>query len=88
MTRKHWAILTLTLLIGSIGGIVSSVVIIDPFKISHQATAFIPPITNGTQIYSNAGIAKQYEYDSLTRCWAAGLSSCQSTPDRLTTTSR
>lgn len=65
MTRKRWAILTLALLIGSIAGIIGSVVIIDPFEIYHQATAFIPPITNGTQIYSNAGIAKQYEYDSI-----------------------
>ena len=67
MTRKHWAILTLTLLIGSIVGIIGSVVIIDPFEIYHQATAFIPPITNGTQIYSNAGIAKQTAHSMWNR---------------------
>lgn len=65
MTRKHWAILSLALLFASLSLIVGSVVLIDPFEIYHQATAFIPPITNGTQSYSNAGIAKSYEYDSV-----------------------
>ncbi|MDO5298061.1 MAG: hypothetical protein Q4F18_01430 [Clostridia bacterium] len=65
MTRKQWAALTLILLAGGLGGIVGSVVLVDPFEIYHQATAFIPPITNGTQIYSNAGIAKSYAYDSI-----------------------
>lgn len=65
MTRKRWAVFTLALLIGSILGIISAVALIDPFEIYHQATAFIPPITNGTQNYSNAGIAKSYDYDSI-----------------------
>lgn len=39
--------------------------LVDPFEVYHKATAFIPPITNGTQNYSNAGIAKNYEYDSV-----------------------
>lgn len=38
---------------------------VDPFEVYHKATAFIPPISNGTQIYSNAGIAKNYAYDSV-----------------------
>ena len=65
MNRKQWACLTLTLLLGALALVVGAVVIIDPFEIYHQATAFIPPIANGTQIYSNAGIAKNYEYDSV-----------------------
>lgn len=65
MTRKQWGLLTLSLLLLSIGGIIGSVVLIDPFEIYRQATAFIPPITNGTQNYANAGIAKSYEYDSV-----------------------
>ena len=65
MTRKQWGLLTLSLLLLSIGGIIGAVVLIDPFEIYHQATAFIPPITNGTQNYANAGIAKSYEYDSV-----------------------
>lgn len=65
MSRKQWAVLSLLLLLVSLGGMIGSVVLIDPFEIYHQATAFIPPITNGTQNYSNAGIAKSYDYDSV-----------------------
>ena len=65
MTRKQWGLITLSLLLLSIGGIISAVALIDPFEVYHQATAFIPPITNGTQNYANAGIAKSYDYDSV-----------------------
>ena len=65
MTRKRWALLALFLLAGSLALIVGTVALVDPFEIYHQATAFIPPITNGTQSYSNAGIAKSYDYDSV-----------------------
>ena len=47
------------------GAIVGAVIVIDPFQIYHKATAFIPPIDNGHQIYANAGIAKSYDYDSV-----------------------
>ena len=65
MTRKHWALLTLALLFAGIGGTIGLVALIDPFEVYHKATAFIPPITNGTQNYSNAGVAKNYDYDSV-----------------------
>ena len=65
MSRKKWALCTLGLLVLCLLGIIGSVMLVDPFEIYHQATAFIPPITNGTQNYSNAGIAKSYEYDSV-----------------------
>ena len=65
MTRKRWALLALTLLVGSLALIVGTVALVDPFEIYHQATLFVPPITNGTQNYANAGIAKSYEYDSV-----------------------
>ncbi len=65
MTCKQWALLSLILLIVGVGLIVGSVVVIDPFEVYHQATAFIPPIGNGTQNYANAGIAKSYDYDSI-----------------------
>lgn len=65
MTRKQWGICTLAMLFISLFGVIGSVMLIDPFEIYHQATAFIPPIDNGTQNYSNAGIAKSYEYDSV-----------------------
>ena len=65
MTRKRWSILSLSLLLISLFGIVGSVVVIDPFEIYHEAFFHIPPIENTTQIYSNAGIAKSYDYDSV-----------------------
>ncbi|MBE5799976.1 MAG: hypothetical protein E7321_08520 [Clostridiales bacterium] len=65
MTRAQWGKLTLALIIGALVLIVSSVAIIDPFEVYHKATAFIPPIESGTQSYSNAGIAKSYDYDSI-----------------------
>ena len=65
MTRKQWVALSLSLLGAGIGGIIAAVALVDPFEVYHKATAFIPPITNGTQNYSNAGIAKNYEYDSV-----------------------
>lgn len=65
MTRKTWAVLSLALLLSALLGIIGCVVLIDPFEIYHQAFMHIPPITNGTQNYSNAGIAKSYEYDSV-----------------------
>lgn len=65
MTRSQWGRLTLTLLIGALVLIVALVVLIDPFEVYHKAAAFIPPIESGTQSYSNAGIAKTYDYDSI-----------------------
>ena len=50
MNRKKWAALTLSLLGLSIGGTVALVAAVDPFEVYHKATAFIPPISNGTQI--------------------------------------
>lgn len=65
MTRSSWGKMTLAMLIGGLLLIVGSVIIIDPFEVYHKASFFIPPIENGTQNYSNAGIAKSYEYDSV-----------------------
>ena len=55
----------MALLLLGLGTIVGAVIVIDPFQIYHKATAFIPPIENGHQIYANAGIAKSYDYDSV-----------------------
>jgi len=65
VTRSQWGKLTLSLLIGGLLLIVGSVILIDPFEVYHKAEAFIPPIQSGTQSYSNAGIAKSYDYDSI-----------------------
>ena len=65
MTRKQWAALTLSLLLFSLCAILGAVFILDPFEVYHRAFFHIPPIENATQIYSNAGIAKSYDYDSV-----------------------
>lgn len=65
MTKATWSKLTLGLLLFSLFVIIGSVVLIDPFEVYHKAFFHIPPIENTTQIYSNAGIAKSYEYDSV-----------------------
>lgn len=65
MSRKRWAMLSLSMLLGALALIVGLVVFIDPFELYHQATLYTPPITNSTQNYSNAGIAKSYAYDSV-----------------------
>ena len=64
MKRKHWAILTLTGLVGAIVLLSALVIAIDPFQIYRLAEAYLPPIDNTTQVYSNAGIARSYDYDS------------------------
>ncbi len=65
MTQKRWTALALGMLAIGLLLIVGSVVLIDPFQVYRQATAFVPPIENGTQNYANAGIAKSYDYDSV-----------------------
>ena len=64
MKRKTWALLTLTALIGCLACIAALVVFIDPFQIYHLAENHIPPIDNTTQVYSNAGIVRSYDYNS------------------------
>lgn len=65
MSCKQWALCALVLLCSCLLTIVVAVVCIDPFEVYRKAEMFIPPITNGTQSYSNAGIAKSYDYDSV-----------------------
>lgn len=67
MKRKTWALLSLALLLGTIGAICLTVIVIDPFQVYHLATRYMPPIDNTTQVYANAGIARSYDYDSA-RC--------------------
>lgn len=65
MKRSTWAGLTLGLLLCAIGGIIALVVAIDPFQIYRLATHYMPPIDNTTQVYANAGIVRNYDYDSV-----------------------
>jgi len=65
MKRKTWTFLTLGTLILSITALCAAVILIDPFQIYRKAERYLPPIDNKTQVYSNAGIARQYDYDSI-----------------------
>lgn len=65
MTRTRWAKYTLALLFAGLFSIVALVVIIDPFEIYHRALFYNPPYKSSTQMYSVAGVAKSYTYDSI-----------------------
>lgn len=64
MKRKTWALLCLLLLGLAVTLIVSTVIVIDPFQIYRPATLFMPPLDRRTQVYANAGVVRQYDYDS------------------------
>lgn len=65
MTRKRWCLLTAAMLALSLVLIVALVVIVDPFEIYHRALFYNPPYASETQMYSGAGVAKSYTYDSI-----------------------
>lgn len=65
MTRRSWGKLTLALLLAGYILIVGLVVFIDPFEIYHRALFYNPPYASETQMYSGAGVAKSYRYDSI-----------------------
>lgn len=64
MRNVIWARLTAGLTALSFILLSCVVIIVDPFEIYRKATHFVPPIDNTTQVYSNAGIVRQYDYDS------------------------
>ena len=41
------------------------VIVIDPYEIYHKALFYVPTFRSETQSYSNAGVAKSFEYDSV-----------------------
>ena len=65
MTRKRWCLLTAAMLAFSLAAIIALVVIVDPFEIYHRALFYNPPYASETQMYSGAGVAKSYTYDSI-----------------------
>ncbi|MBR5287906.1 MAG: hypothetical protein IKU34_04855 [Clostridia bacterium] len=65
MKRKTWCLLTLGALLTSFALLSAVVIFIDPFQIYRKAERYLPPIDNKTQVYSNAGIVRQYDYDSI-----------------------
>ena len=64
MSRRAWLKVTLPLLIASLALLSLLVIAVDPFQIYRLSTHFLPPIDNTTQVYSNAGIVRNYAYDS------------------------
>lgn len=65
MSKKTWSLLTLGPLILSFALLSAVVIFIDPFQVYRRAERFLPPIDNKTQVYSNAGIVRHYDYDSI-----------------------
>ena len=65
MTRKRWSLTVEALLLAALSAIIALVVIVDPFEIYHRALFYNPPYESETQMYSVAGIARSYDYDSI-----------------------
>lgn len=64
MKKKTWALLCLAGIVGAFLFLSALVIAIDPFQVYRRATHYMPPIDNTTQVYANAGIVRNYEYDS------------------------
>jgi len=65
MNAKRWCIFTLLLLLTGLFSVILLVVVVDPFEIYHPALFYDPPYESEKQMYSMAGIARSYEYDSI-----------------------
>lgn len=65
MTRKRWCLLSLAALLSLLAAIAALVVVVDPFEIYHRAWFYNPPYESSMQMYSQAGVAKSYTYDSI-----------------------
>lgn len=65
MTKKRWAQLSLALIAAGLVCLAALMALIDPFEIYHRALFYNPPYKSGTQMYSIAGVAKSYDYDSI-----------------------
>lgn len=64
MRRKTWAMLTLGAILAAYALMCAVVIYVDPFQVYRLAAHYVPPIDNTTQVYSNAGIVRNYDYDS------------------------
>ena len=65
MKKKTWALLCLACIVSAYAFLSTVVIAIDPFQVYHLATRYMPPIDNTTQVYANAGIVRNYDYDSV-----------------------
>lgn len=64
MKKKNWALLCVAALVCVVVFLSALVIAVDPFQVYRLARHYLPPIDNTTQVYSNAGIARSYAYDS------------------------
>jgi len=64
MKRKTWALLCLAGIFGAFALLSGVVIAVDPFQVYRLAEDYYPPIDNTTQVYANAGIVRNYDYDS------------------------
>ena len=64
MKKRTWALLCLACIVSAYAFLSAVVIAIDPFQVYHLATRYMPPIDNTTQVYANAGIVRNYDYDS------------------------
>ncbi|MBQ9009448.1 MAG: hypothetical protein IJ088_08985 [Clostridia bacterium] len=65
MTAKRFCRLTLGGIFLCLLLIIATVAVIDPFEIYHRALFYIPSFRSEIQSYSNAGVAKSFDYDSV-----------------------
>lgn len=73
MKKKNWALLALAALLCAYALLSAVVILVDPFQVYRKAERFLPPIDNTSQVYANAGIVRQYDYDSV----IVGTSVCE-----------
>ena len=64
MKKKTWALLALGSLAAGLLLVCALVIFVDPFQIYRPAALYMPPLDRQTQVYSNAGVVRSYDYDS------------------------
>ena len=64
MSKTTWSRLTLAALFAALLLTCLLVIAVDPFQVYHPATRYMPQLDRRTQVYSNAGVVRSYDYDS------------------------
>ena len=64
MSKTTWSRITLAALLCAVLFICLLVIAVDPFQVYRPATRYMPQLDRRTQVYSNAGVVRSYDYDS------------------------
>lgn len=64
MSKTTWTRLALAALACAVLSISLLVIAVDPFQIYRPAARYMPQLDRRTQVYSNAGVVRSYDYDS------------------------